>query len=166
MRLNILVAALAVATATTAHAGTYEIDYTSQNPAIYGDVIVTASDTPAGGPFTVTGITGSRGTDTITALSSYAGSDQLVYAADPYFDLSGVSFSTASSGDFNLYTSNGSYYELSSNLDPVGYPSNGVPVSITISAVPEPASIAVLAVGILGLGVMLRSRRGIAATCT
>ena len=54
----------------------------------------------------MTSITGERGGDTVTALSSYAGSDQLLYAVDPRFDLSGVSFSTAGSGDFNLYSYN------------------------------------------------------------
>ena len=145
--------------ATTAQAGTYRLDYTLIGSATTGDLLVTTTDTPTGGPFTVTSITGERGGDTVTALSPYAGSDQLLYATDPRFDLSGVSFSTAGSGDFNLYSYNNQYFELSSNVDPVGYPQNGSPISLTVSEVPEPASIGLFGVAVLGLGALLYGRR-------
>ncbi len=162
MRLTLLTAAFAVSVATAAHAGTFEIKFSAadltSNPSIHGDVFVTTTDTPVGGAFTATAISGSQGTDTVTSLSAYALSDQLIFPADPYFDLAGVSFSTALSGDFNLYTYNGGYYELSSQIDSVGYAWNGTPINITVDPVPEPASIALFGVGILGLVMMLRSR--------
>ena len=124
--------------AGTARAGTYEVDYTGvKNPLINGDVIITTADTPAGGPFAVTSISGERGGDAVTALSSYAGSDQLLSASNPHFDFSGVSFTTANSDNFNLFSNNGNYYELSSNVDPVGYPQNGSQISLTVSVRPR-----------------------------
>jgi len=163
MRLKLLVTALTVIAATTAHAGTYEINYNAVdpvlNPSVYGDVFVTTLGNLANGSFAVTAISGTRGSDTITAQSSYAFADQKLYTAEPIFDLAGMSFSTAASGDFNLYSYDGSYYELASTVDAVGYAWNGTPITLTISAVPEPTSIALLGVGILGLSVMLGSRR-------
>ncbi len=155
--------------AVTAQAGTYQVDYTGlSDSTISGDLIVTTTDTPAGGPFTVTAISGERSGDAITGLSSYAGSDQLLYATNPLFDLGGLSFSTAA-GDFNLYSySSGSYdgyWELSSTVDPVGYAQNGSQISLTVSAVPEPASIGLFGVAVLGLGALLHWRRAPGVNC-
>ena len=147
-----------LAFSTGARADNYTIDYTTQN-GVSADLLVSATETPLGGPFTVTAISGERGGDMITGLSTYAGSDQLLSPADPYVDFSGVSFSTAS-GDYNLFSNNGVYAEIDSNVDPVGYPTSGVTLtSLAVSDVPEPASIAVLAMGLLGVTVAVRKRK-------
>ena len=147
-----------LAFSTVARADNYQIDYTTMN----GDsasLLVSATETPVGGLFTVTAISGERDGHASTGLSTYAASDQVLFAADPYVDFSGLSFST-STGDYNLFTNNGVYAEIDSNVDSVGYPSSGVTLkSVAVTDVPEPASIAVLAMGLLGASVAARKRK-------
>jgi len=101
-------------------------------------------------------------TSAITGISPYAGADQLLAGAPLLPDFGGISFSTANDGDFNLYTWNGASYELSSNVDPVGYPQNGVLLSsFSVSAVPEPATWAMFFLGLGALSVVLRRRKSV-----
>lgn len=157
---SIAVAAVLLLVTKTAYGGAYEINYIGVSDAsFYGDVFVTTTNTLIGGAFTITGISGTRGTDKITGLSPYALSDQQLFAGDPRFDLAGMSFTTESAGDFNLYTYQNSYYELSSHVDPTGYAWNGTQIKLTVKDIAEPASLALLATGLLGLGHMLRRKR-------
>ena len=155
-----LVAAMLV-TPAAAHAGTYEISYTGATDpaAVSGDVFVTTTDASAGGPFTALSINGERNGIPVTMLSAYASSDQLLYAVSPLVDFSGISFSTAAAGDFNLYSSGGGYYETSSAVDPGGYGLGATPINLTVTAVPEPPSIALFGVGLVGLCALFYGRR-------
>ena len=158
-------AALALASiigASAAHAEAWSIDYAT----VDGDsamIDLITDNTPTNGAYTVTAISGERDGFAITGLSAYAASDQLLFAVDPYFDLSGISFTTTqtdTSGNplaYNLFTSSG-YFELASAVDPVGYPNNGVAFAagFSVTDVPEPVSITLLGVGMIGMGAVRR----------
>ena len=153
-------AAFILVAAPAAQAGNYEINYIGVNdPNINGDVFITTAATPTGRPVSVIGIKGERSGDAITALSQYAASDQLLYASDLRFDFGGLSFSTTAGGDFNLFSNNGAYYEVSSAVDPVGYASSGAPIVLFVSAVPEPTTLVLLAAGSCVIAVIRRRRR-------
>ena len=154
-----LVATMFVA-ATAAQAGSYEIDYTLLNdPTINGDLIVTTMGGAPGQPSTVISIGGERNGNLITGLSPYAASDQLLYSSGLQFDFGGLSFSTASQGDFNLFSNYGAYYEVSSVVDRIGYGSSGMPIRVIIKTIPEPATLALLGAGFGGLALARRHRR-------
>lgn len=163
----IKLAAAMLVTVAAAHAGTYEFSYASATDlaAISGDVFVTTTDATAGSPSLALSITGVRNGVPVTMLSAYASSDQLLYAVAPLVDFSGISFSTATAGDFNLFSSGGSYYEVSSAVDPAGYGWSATPINLTVSAVPggtavpEPTSLALFSVGFVGLCALLYRRR-------
>ncbi len=68
-----------------------------------------------------------------------------------YVDFSGLSFSTAGNS-YNIYAATGSNYGvLDFNSNPIGYP-NSVVASFSVTAVPEPASWALMLLGFGGLG--------------
>jgi len=148
--------------AGAAHAEAWTIDYkTVQGDSAMIDLIT--DNTLTNGAYTVTGISGERDGYAITGLSSYAGSDQMLFAVEPYVDFSGVSFTTTetdSTGNavaYNLFTDNG-YFELASTVDPIGFPNNGVAFApgYSVTDVPEPISITLLGVGMVGISAVRR----------
>ena len=152
---------LALATAGAAHAATYELQFTGTD--VSGDVFATTSGT------TVTGISGfvtdsevGAGSFAITGLSPYAGSDNTFTAGGPHVTFGGLSFSTIAGGDYNLANLDGQdgFVLLSSVLNPGG----GIQVQgltdigLTVTAVPEPANLALMLAGIVGLVGVTRRR--------
>ncbi|MCK9685772.1 PEP-CTERM sorting domain-containing protein [Scleromatobacter humisilvae] len=155
---------LALTAAGSAHAATYELTFTGTN--VSGDVFATTSGS------NVTAIWGSvtdgdlgPGTFAITGLSSYASSDNTVGSSSPFITLGGLSFATAGGGNFNLadldgYAGYSGYTFLSSTLNPGGgFSAVGqTAVTLDVSVVPEPANLALMMAGLLGLAAVSRRR--------
>lgn len=175
---NLVLAAAAIAalaTAGSASAKTYVFDFQNADPSdAYGAITIKGTFTASSAlPSAISGITGTvSGAPTplltngvITGLSPYAGADNTLYAANANINddvsFGGISFSVGSAA-YNLYTYNGGGYLLASSIDPVGYPQNGTPGALTVSAAPEPAVWAMMLVGFGGLGMAIRSRRKLA----
>jgi hypothetical protein len=160
-------ASLALAAAGSAHAGTYELNFIGTDVA--GDVFATTTGT--GSSQTVTSIAGwvsyaevGSGIFNVTGLSSYAGATNLFYLASPYVDFGGLSFWTDAGGEFNLGLGGSNATGLvlnASAINPGGY-AGGVDGStnivMTATAVPEPASLAMVMAGALGLFGLTRRR--------
>ena len=153
---------LALTAAGSAHAATYELTFTGTD--VSGDVFATTNGS------NVTAIWGSvtdsdvgPGTFAITGLSSYAGSDNTFSASSPYVTYGGLSFTTTTDGGaYNLANLDGAsdYVLLSSVLNPGGGVQEVGLTNITfgVSAVPEPANLALMMAGLLGLAVVSRRR--------
>ena len=89
---------------TRATAGTYNFDFS--NGSIFAVGTITTDLTGH-----ATGIFGSvNGADSITGLSTYADADNDLYATGAWVTFGGLSFSSASLGDFNFYNSGLGYY--------------------------------------------------------
>lgn len=157
------VAALALTAASSARAETFELKFTGTG--VWGDIFATTSSSNV-----VTSIHGQvadselgAGSFFVTGLSSYASSDNTLGSAAPYVTLGGLSFTTAGGGDFNLadlssYDGRGAML-LSSVLNPgggVGAPMTAISFSVT--AVPEPGNLMLMAAGVLGLFGLARRR--------
>ena len=153
--------AAALALSGAARAGTYELTFTGTD--ISGDIFATTTGNA------VTSISGwvtdsevGAGTFTVTGLSPYAGSDNTFSASSPHVTFGGLSFSTVAGGDYNLANLDGGsdFVLLSSVLNPGG----GIQVqgltniTLGVSAVPEPANLALMLAGIVGLVGVTRRR--------
>lgn len=195
-----LIASAALAAAGSASAAVYAFNFEGQstapagayNPNAYGDVVVNGlftvvgDLTPGGSPLAITHVSGSvsGGSSSIvdgpiTGLSSYAGSDNLLYASGintgNYYSFAGVSFTVnngTQSADYNLFGNyNSTVNLLVSTIDSTGYPQNGTPalvpsfqqpVTNSVTPVPEPATWALMALGLGLIGGALRARRSAA----
>jgi hypothetical protein len=147
-----------LASAAVSQAATV-FDFTYSGDGYSGSGQFISNDTVSS--YYITDVTGVANGSAITGLSNYAGaSNLLTFPGLPSTDQGGISFVTASGVMFNLFTQgSAAEYVLSSAVDSVGYASNGVPIILSISAVPEPAVWAMMLVGFGGLGVAMRSRR-------
>jgi len=166
---NLLAAAGAVLAliAVAAGAGSAQanvFDFTFTSGADSGTMDLTA--TLQGSAYAVTSITGSIDGSTITGLSSYGTADQLVFAAQPYVDYGGIGFSASNGNDYNLFSrlsdSSFTYYLCSSNINPSCGGADGAVATMSASggtSVPEPATWAMMLIGMAGLGGAMRSRR-------
>jgi hypothetical protein len=153
-----------------AQAKIFTLSFTGiDDPAVHGAGALTTSDT--GSPYAVTGASGtitapdvSAAVLTITGLSGYASADQILnFPAGLAFDFSGLSFSTDTGGDFNIfyYSDAGVYGLISSVLNAGGYiPGPYSPIAVQITPVPELSTWTMLGLGFAGLGLAaLRSRK-------
>ena len=155
-------AALALAAAGAAHAETFEFKFTGDG--VTGDIFANAA--AAGSP--ITSIYGSltdanvgAGTFVVTGLSGYANADNQLGSTAPWVTYSGLSFATDTGGSFNLFDNGGTYQLLTSLLNSGGYANatGSTDLSMTVSVVPEPGALALMAAGLLGLFGVSRRRQ-------
>jgi hypothetical protein len=125
-----------------------------------------------GGVYQVTSISGTRNGLSITGLTTYAGDDQLVYTTFPQLDYPGLAFTDSTGSAFNIFydTSMTDVYNcgfvgyceigpgtpFTTGLGPPRDPDN--PISFTLTAVPEPGSLALFGTGIVGLAGVVRRK--------
>jgi hypothetical protein len=117
-------------------------------------------------PFTVTNVIGVEkflgNPDTITGVSGYAGADNKLFVpgSPDFVDFSGISFTTATSGDFNLFYNGGiGSWVLSSFENPGGGPDNLHPVTLSVTAVPEASTWAMMLLGFASVGFVAYRRK-------
>lgn len=166
------VALVFVAGARHAYADEFQITWTGgYGP---GNAIITATN-DGGGLFTVTAITGTQNGATITGLlplQGYGGNDNDVFpSSSPVLDYHGFAF-VAGGADYNLFFDNnpltnsnvfGSYDECVSTVTPCGLAPDVNPAipltSFSITSTPEPSSAFLLLTGLLGLVMVIWSKR-------
>lgn len=120
-----------------------------------------------GSPFAVMAISGFvNGSVVITGLSGLAGADAKLYypaSTNPltgsFVTNGGISFSTSTLGDFNIYYSNSTY--LLAQSSPCGLADcfNGDPIRFTVTETPLPAALPLFASGAAALGLLAWRRR-------
>jgi hypothetical protein len=148
--------AVVLCAASAANASTYLLDFTAGS-----DSGVVAFSTA--GPWTaaVTAVFGDIDHHVVTGLSSYAGSDNTLYATDPHVSYGGVSVATTN--DIYNFADVSGLIVTKYSVNPGGGAQDLVPVTGSITAVPEPAAWAMMLVGFGGVGAAMRSRRSGAA---
>ena len=118
------------------------------------------------GQYQIVGVTGTTAGQTIAQLiasGGFGGNDNLLFytngSASASLDFNGVSYQLANGFNTNLYLDTTSRSPV--NREIVFFQQQSSPISITpvaISAVSEPATVALLGTGILGLAIGLRRR--------
>ena len=161
----------ALASTSAMAAQNYDWTFTDGGATIASGTLTTGAADGAG--FDVTALTGNVGTavdgvsGAITNFKPGSGDDgvfiwdNIVYpAATPHIDNPGLLFDVGST-EFNIYNSVGGF----PNGDIIANATNnfgGIQGTFNLTAVPEPASWAMMLVGFGGLGVAMRSRRKLA----
>jgi hypothetical protein len=152
---------LTLAMPTTASADVFTFSYTnnatSASSAIFGFGQFTTGSSVS--PALVTGVTGfsiwNGVTDTITGLSAtlFGGADNLLsFPNAPFVNFNGISFSTAASGDFNLYSEGFQNLIWSDAYDSIAAINFQITPATNVAAVPEASTWAMMILGFLGLG--------------
>jgi len=141
-----------------------------------GNGILT-TDGLSGGFYNISGISGTSsggtilsllpaGNDPVPCLGGCLSSDNKLFPGSPALDFFGFTFRTVSD-DFNIYFDSGNYHDLSlkawrshcltgcSSSD-----SNAIAarINFSITQVPEPATLGLLGLGMLGLGIARRRK--------
>jgi hypothetical protein len=154
---------LVLMAAGSAHAAAYDLHFTGTD--ISGDFVALTNASNV-----ITSITGSF-TDialspsayTLTGTSGYAAADNYLVGSTSYVTYSGLSFTTSAGAgnDFNIFDNGGgNYYLLAQSTDPSGNAYGGMPqLALSVSAIPEPASLAMMLAGLLGF-FWVNRRRG------
>jgi hypothetical protein len=173
-----LVFAAALATAVLAQVGgadaaIFDFSYTDSTNTTYGSGQFFTNSTSS--PYLITNVTGSETfggvTEAITGIvpvNGYAANDNsLLFPANPsYVTLSGISFTTAADVyNVGYVTTAGGYpfdgyVVIQQSTDAAGtYPPGVGPLTVTVSAVPEPSTWAMMILGFFGVGFLAYRRK-------
>jgi hypothetical protein len=151
---------VAVLSAVPAKAFVYNFSFASSLDS--GSGSFTTGD--ASSPFTLTSISGIVDGVAINGLdfSGWATGDQLYYASAPHFTVPGIVFGDINGVLYNLTSYPDGTDRVTNNVvDPGGF-GDPTPVALTslvITAVPEPATWAMMVLGFAGLGFMAYRRK-------
>ena len=157
--------ALLMLTSMAANASPLYWNFNYTGSGVTASGLLTTDSTLNGGAYLITDISGQRNGESILALAP-AGtvnttggslfSDNLLFLNAPYLDTAGVTFQTLS-GYYNLCYAGPGCGE-SGYQDINGQPIIFTPVQLTITAVPEPATLSLLGLGLIGLVALRRKQ--------
>ena len=183
-----LFAALVAVMSLPAHASMVNFQVSYSGSGVTGNLLLTTNGVLNGsGAYTITGVTGLRNGAAVTGLLPAGNnpanpncgmspcwtlvSDNLLFPTAPYLDTSGLTYTIGggygvSGGDnINLYYASGSYYDLTQSANAAACDGQstcsymGTPVSLTMSEVPEPGTLALLSIGLVGFALTLARRK-------
>ena len=167
---SLILAGLGTGSLASANAAQYDFNYVDTATgglAIIASGSIATGGSAAGGFFDVIGISGVRNGFAITGLvaaGGYGSNDNLLSPVPNFLTFSGVTYVAADGNDYNFSSDGGAgYADNDSQTDPGGFLQTPINLTLAVipesaAAIPEPASIALIAVSLLGLGVA-RSRR-------
>ena len=156
----VFAALLLVSFASCSVAKAASFNFTFSGSGLNASGTLTTTNTPVGGFYTVTGLSGTQNGFAMSLLNAgaFASNDNLFSPNSPYFDFSGLSY-VASGVDYNLFNNGVGSIRVCTSC--IGYSTDGRAVTFSATpaaATPEPGSLFLLGSGLLG-GIPVIRRR-------